>query len=271
MSQITPYQHVLGWCRDLPDHRDFLYSVPHDVLGNLPSSVDLRSTMPPVYDQGQIGSCTANAIGGAIQWDRMKMNQTPDFVPSRLFIYYNERAIERTVPLDAGAAIRDGIQSVVTKGVPDEALWPYIATPADPDTNLFPLGSAPRSDPPPAVWGAAWHYKTLSYARVTQTLSQLKGCLAQGYPFVFGFSVYSNIYDQFGNPVVTLNLPSSTDQLLGGHAVVAVGYQDATNMFIIRNSWGPNVMDNGYFYMSYPYLTDTNLTNDIWTIRGESA
>ena len=271
MSHITPYQHVLGWSRDLPDHRDYLYATPHDVLSSLPSSVDLRNTMPPVYDQGQIGSCTANAIAGAIQWDRMKMKQTPDFVPSRLFIYWNERSVERTVPLDAGAMIRDGIKVVATKGVPDETLWPYVATPADPNTNLFPIGSPPREDPPSSVWGAAWHHKTLTYARVTQSLSQLKGCLAAGYPFVFGFSVYSNIYDQFGEPVVTLNVPSSSDQLLGGHAVVGVGYSDTTGMFIIRNSWGPNVMDNGYFFMSYSYLTDANLANDIWTIRSESA
>ena len=271
MSRITPHQHVLGWTRDLPDHRDFLYSAPHDVLGSLPSTVDLRDTMPPVYDQKAIGSCTANAIAGAIQWDRLNKKQSPDFVPSRLFIYWNERAVERSVPFDAGAMIRDGIQVVATKGVPDEALWPYIATPADPDTGEFAIGSAPRNDPPPAVWGAAWHYKTLTYARVSQSLSQLKGCLAAGYPFVFGFSVYSNIYDMYGNPVTTLNLPSSSDRLLGGHAVLAVGYLESINMFIVRNSWGPNVMDQGYFYMSYPYMTDTNLVNDIWTIRSESA
>jgi C1A family cysteine protease len=271
LSQITPYQHVLGWSRDLPDHRDFLYSAPRDVVTSLPPAVDLRDSMPAVYDQGQIGSCTANAIGGAVQFDRLNTGKSPDFVPSRLFIYYNERAIERTVPLDAGAMIRDGIKVVATKGVPDETLWPYIATPADPDTNLFPLGSAPRSNPPPAVYGAAWHYKALTYSRVTQNLNQLKGCLAEGFPFVFGFTVYSNIYDASGNPVTILNLPSSSDQQLGGHAIAAVGYEDATSMFIIRNSWGPNVMDNGYFYMSYSYVTEASLSNDFWTIRTESA
>src|SRR5215472_16166590 len=84
----------LGWVRDLPDPRDRMYSAPLGLLQQLPPSADLRSQCPPVYDQGRIGSCTANAIAGAIQFDRRKSGENPDFVPSRLFIYYNERAME---------------------------------------------------------------------------------------------------------------------------------------------------------------------------------
>ena len=83
-----------GWVRDLPDHRDLLFSVSIGTLRKLPTSVDLRPGCPPVYNQGRIGSCTSNAIAAAIEFDRLKKRQAPDFVPSRLFIYYNERAIE---------------------------------------------------------------------------------------------------------------------------------------------------------------------------------
>ena len=106
----------LGWQPDLPDHRDLTFSAPMSVMAKLPASVDLRSGCPPVYDQGQIGSCTANAIAGAIEFDQRKQKLT-EFVPSRLFIYYNERDIEHTIPLDNGAQIRDGIKSVAKLGV----------------------------------------------------------------------------------------------------------------------------------------------------------
>ena len=104
-----------GWLPDLPDQRDHLYAAPVEMLGALPVRVDLRPLCPPVYDQGQLGSCTANAIAGAIEFDRMKQVLS-DFTPSRLFIYYNERAMEHTIDSDSGAQIRDGIKSVSQTG-----------------------------------------------------------------------------------------------------------------------------------------------------------
>ena len=102
-----------GWHPDLPDHRDLHYAVPHAVALALPASADLRPGCPPVYDQGQLGSCTANAIAGAIEFDQIK-EKLPEFTPFRLFIYYNERVIEHDVQSDNGAQIRDGIKSVLT-------------------------------------------------------------------------------------------------------------------------------------------------------------
>lgn len=271
MPLITPAGHGLGWRRDLPDHRDFAYAAPADVLTALPTKIDLRSDMPAVYDQQAIGSCTANAIAGAIQFDRSKLAETPDFVPSRLFIYWNERNMEHSVPLDAGAELRDGIKSISRYGAPPENDWPYVATPADPNTNLFPPNSAPVNKPSTAAYTEGAKHLALSYFRVQQTLSQLKGCLAQGFPFVFGFAVYSSIYDSHGQPVITLPMPRSSDAILGGHAVLAVGYQDSTNTFICRNSWGPSVQDHGYFYIPYAYLLDMNLAGDMWTVRKIAA
>lgn len=123
MSSIGHY----GWAPDLPDHRDLTYSAPAQFLMALPTMVDLRPQCPPVYDQGQLGSCTANSIGGAIQFEQMKQN-IANFTPSRLFIYYNERVIENTVNSDSGAQIRDGMKVVAKQGAPPETDWPYDIT-----------------------------------------------------------------------------------------------------------------------------------------------
>src|ERR1043166_8872390 len=101
-----------GWLPDLPDVRDVVYAAPRPLIRKLPSKVDLSKLCPPVYDQGQLGSCTANAIGAAFEFELRKQDTTKDFMPSRLFIYYNERVIEHTVNNDSGAMIRDGIKSV---------------------------------------------------------------------------------------------------------------------------------------------------------------
>src|SRR5215510_6651839 len=114
-----------GWVPDLPDHRDLSYSAPAQFLMALPTSIDLTSKCPPVYDQGQLGSCTGNAIAAAVQFAREKQKLQPDFVPSRLFIYYGERVIEGSVESDSGAQIRDGIKVVAKLGAPPESDWPY--------------------------------------------------------------------------------------------------------------------------------------------------
>jgi C1A family cysteine protease len=258
---------LYGWKPDLPDQRDHIYSAPLAKLKALPPKVDLRSKFPPPYDQAEIGSCTANAIAAAIQFDRRFNKMKPDFTPSRLFIYYNERAMEHTVASDAGAEIRDGIKSIAKQGVCPESLWPYSPVPADPKTDLFPPGAPETKRPPKKCYDAAKNYQAIAYQRLTNSLSQLKGCLAEGFPFVFGFTVYSSLYDSKGNPRARIPLPSAKDGVEGGHAVLAVGYDDKETVFIVRNSWGSDVQDKGYFYIPYAYVTDTNLADDIWTIR----
>jgi C1A family cysteine protease len=247
-----------GWLPDLPDHRDYRYTAPLALLRKLPANVDLRRNCPPVYDQGALGSCTANAIGAAVQFERIYAKQLPDFVPSRLFIYYNERVLEHSVLYDAGAYLRDGMKTVARQGVCDEVEWPY-------DIARF------AERPPAQCYTDALQYRTLKYARVTRTLRQMKGCLASGYPFVFGFTVY----ESFESDVVTVTgnvpMPASVEQVLGGHAVLAVGYDDHTQRFTFRNSWGARWGDQGYGTMPYPYLTNANLSDDFWTIRLESA
>lgn len=243
-----------GWVPDLPDARDHLYAAPIAMLKKLPAAVDLRSKFPPPYDQGQLGSCTGNAIAGALQFGRRKQKQKPDFTPSRLFIYYNERAMEGTVNVDSGAQIRDGIKSVVKQGACFEKTWPYQIT-------MFTV------KPSAPAYKEASKYQVTSYSRLTQTLTQLKGCLASGYPFVFGFTVYESFESTEVAKSGMMPMPAASEKVLGGHAVVAVGYNDASQRFIIRNSWGSHWGQKGYFTMPYAYITESNLADDFWTIR----
>jgi len=243
-----------GWQPDLPDFRDFSYAAPRAVIKTLPTKVDLRKQCPPVYDQGQLGSCTANAIGAAFQFELMKQDAANAFIPSRLFIYYNERVIEHSVNNDGGAQIRDGIKSVNKQGVCPEILWPY-------DTAKF------AKKPSDASFKAALKHQVLSYQRVTRTLSQMKGCLSDGFPFVFGFTVYDAFEAEQVAKTGKLNLPKKGETVVGGHAVMAVGYDDSTKRFIVRNSWGDNWGLKGYFTMPYDYLLQENLSDDFWTIR----
>jgi C1A family cysteine protease len=255
----VPSQHGgYGWIRDLPDARDFAYAAPlFRFPGGLPTSVDLRSECPPVYDQGQLGSCTANAIAGAMEFDQIKQGAS-GFVPSRLFIYYNERAIEGTIPQDAGAQIRDGVKSVATLGAPNETDWPY-------DVAQF------AHKPPPTAYTDAMQDVVTSYARVARDTTQMRGCLADGFPFVLGFTVYESFESQAVADSGILNMPASGEKVLGGHAVVAVGYDDSKRSFIIRNSWGSNWGLKGYFWMPYEYLQNDHLSSDFWTLRSVGA
>jgi C1A family cysteine protease len=231
-----------------------MYAAPPMVVAALPSKVDLRSKCPPVVDQGNLGSCTANAIGNAHRFGQMKQGQPNPFLPSRLFIYYNERAVEGTVNSDSGAMIRDGIKTIANQGACPEKLWPY---------NISKFTKKPSS----TCYKEALKHQAISYQRLVQSPSQMKGCLASGYPFVFGITVY----ESFESPAVaktgTVPMPGSGEKVLGGHAILAVGYDDAKQRFIVMNSWGTGWGDKGYFTIPYGYLADTDLAADFWTVR----
>ena len=250
---IIPQNRSFGWLPDLPDIRDQLYAAPMALMGALPAKADLRAQCPPVYDQGQLGSCTANAIAAALEFDRIKQ-RINDFTPSRLMIYYNERALEHTVKSDSGAQIRDGIKTVAKQGACPEPEWPY-------DPAKFAVR------PTPGCYADGLKYKALLYQRIVPTLGQLKGCLAAGLPFVFGFTVYESFESDEVAKTGIATMPAPGERAVGGHAVMGVGYDDSKQVFIVRNSWGPDWGMAGHFTIPMAYLTNSALSDDYWVIK----
>lgn len=240
-----------GWRPDIPDHRDFRLAAAWVDDAHLPTSVDMSGNFCPVWDQGELGSCTGHGIGAAVWYMNHKAHPQWDFAPSRLFIYYNERSIEGTIDQDAGALIRDGIKSVAKYGVCREDLWTY-------DTNKF------KDKPTAAAFSNALKHTALHYQRVPQVKNGIKTVLASGYPMVFGFSVYDYFESQEMASTGVLHMPTKTEKLLGGHAVCAVGYD--ANYILVRNSWGASWGLNGYFKMPWSYILNGDLADDLWII-----
>jgi C1A family cysteine protease len=243
-----------GWKPDLPDARDYPYKAVRPTAAKLPTKVDLRPSASPIEDQGSLGSCTANALAGAMEFLMVKGGQ-PYTDLSRLFVYYYERQMEGTVAYDSGAQLRTGIKVLAKQGACAESLWPYR-------TGKF------QDKPPAACSKDAADRQITGYFRLS-TLSDMRTCLADGYPFVFGFTVY----DAFESAQVAksgvLNLPKKGEAVVGGHAVLAVGYDDAKKRLLVRNSWGTGWGQKGHFTMPYAYASNTNLADDFWTIRSE--
>jgi C1A family cysteine protease len=243
---------VYGWLPDIPDNRDLMYGAVRKIPAKLPSKVDLSPGCSKVEDQSDLGSCTANALAGALEY-LMKKDKVKFSDMSRLFIYYNERVIEHSVMTDSGAMIRDGIKTLAKQGACTEKKWPYV---------IAKFAKKPTK----ACYTEALGYQILSYARLN-TRDEMRACLADGFPFVFGFSVYDGFETQQMSRTGVLDMPKKGERLLGGHAVLAVGYDDAAKRLIVRNSWGPKWGMKGYFTMPYGYVTNRNLSDDFWTIR----
>jgi C1A family cysteine protease len=246
-----------GWIPQLPDLRDAKLQI--DPVVSLPSSTDLTSTsdMPPVYDQGQLGSCTGNAIAGAVDFENHRQDAT-FLTPSRLWIYYQERVIEQTVSQDSGGQIRDGIKAVANLGVCPESDWPY-------DISTF------AHTPPQKDYTDAVKDRAVTYQAVPQDLFALKSVLAKGAVIVFGFTVYESFESQQVAATGIVPMPSPAEKVVGGHAVVLVGYDDANDRFRVRNSWGTGWGQDGYFEMPYLYVTSTSLASDFWVIQQTSV
>jgi len=257
MSIRSPLSnHFFGWRRDLPDARDYKLLDYETLLpaAALPSSVDMRQQCPPIYDQGNLGSCTANSIGGGVQFLQMKQ-QISNFTPSRLFIYFQERLDQGDTANDTGASIRESAKAVANYGAPPETDWPYVIT-------HF------AEKPPANAYSDGLLTKVTQYLAVAQSAQQMKSCLASGFPIHVGFSVYSSFESAAVAQSGVVPMPNlAVERLLGGHAVMVIGYNDASGTWLCRNSWGTGWGMSGYFTMPYAYLTDPNLSDDFWTLR----
>lgn len=237
------------WVPDKVDTRDYKYAVTNKVQSDI---VDLRSYCTTIENQGNLGSCTGQAIAGAIELLNKRNNKQNDI--SRLFIYYHERLLEGTVNYDAGAYIRDGIKACYTYGAPLESYWPY-------DIAKF------RIKPNNIAVSDALKRKVRLYERVANH----NGCLdaiANGYPVTIGFNVYSSFESSTVARTGMMPYPNTrTERLLGGHAVLLVGYNKNTQNYIVRNSWGASWGDRGYFYMPFKVIQNPIMSSDFWVIK----
>lgn len=246
---------VYLWKKDNPDFRDrYLEHKKHELLKFNTSCIDLRDKCPKIYNQGSLGSCTANSIAAAYEFDMIKQKESNIFTPSRLFIYYNERDMENTINYDSGAQIRDGMRSINKIGICPEKLWPY-------NINKYTY------KPSHYLYDIAKKHRSILYSRVQQNLNDLKLTLSKGYPIIFGFSVYESFESKSVAEKGIMTMPKQNEKLLGGHAVLAVGFNDETKTFIVRNSWGTTWGDSGYFYMPFEYITNKNLASDFWVLE----
>lgn len=239
------------WVADKPDARDKIYQPTG--LGTAINAIDLRQYCTPIENQGQLGSCTGNAIAGAIELLNKRNKKQTDI--SRLFIYYYERLYEGTVNYDSGAYIRDGIRVTYTYGAPLESYWPYII-------------SAYRTKPTTTAITDAAKRKVTLYQRALDHNACIDA-LTNGYPVVIGFTVYASF--ETGNWDSTTGImpyPNvNTEQILGGHCVLLVGFDKTTQRYIARNSWGSGWGKSGYFYMPFQVIQNTNMSSDFWVIK----
>jgi len=233
---------------------------PHhtfDSDSSITSSVDLRDKCPPVYDQGQLGSCTANALAGAYEFNEMQADQQVVGTPSRLFIYYNERAQEGDVSDDAGAFTGDGVNGMHTLGVVSESDWPY-------DVSKF------ADKPPQELFDSATSNTVTTFKQLTQDQDQIKQSLYQGYPVLFTADIFPAFEGTDVGQSGQVPMPSSGETSSGGHALLIVGFDDDKQTFIVRNSWGASWGDQGYCYFPYAYVLDQTYTSQIWVLLGVS-
>lgn len=264
-------KRILNWRPSLPDQRDFSYHhielmAPSAVL---PPLIDLEPRCPPIFDQGQMGSCSGNSSGNAanfLQLEELLLAKPPGSAPqvfdpckfdsvSRLFIYYGEREMEGSINQDAGATtLRDACKVLTKTGACRESLWPY-------KQNL--LTQRPSSV---AYTEAAKHKVPLYYA-LQQSAYELKRCLANGYPFMFGVVVYGSFMDEAAGATGIIPMPGMFESTEGGHAILCVGYDDHKQLFKFQNSWGTGWGDRGYGYLPYHYMLNPNLSDDHFTLR----
>ena len=236
------------------DSRDHIYSTPPLKKITNVTSIDLRNLCSTIEDQENLGSCTGQAFAGIAEF--LKKQQNINIEISRLFIYYNERLLRKTINYDSGATIRDGIKACSMYGCCSENLYPHII-------KDF------TKKPSEAAYLDGSKCKAVSYKSI-KNFDDMKKALINKNPVIIGFIVYSS-FNKI-NKTGIMSYPSTTkERVLGGHAVVIVGFNDNylnTNKgyFICRNSWGVNWGDKGYFYMPYDVIKNRNMSFDFWII-----
>lgn len=256
-------KRIYGWIPSVPDHRDKMYALnamQKDAAGTLPASTNNRTLVTWVLNQLALGSCTANAASSFVRI-LMLLCGVPDFLSSRLAIYYEERKAQKTVSKDSGATITECFKVLSKQGTFPETEWPY-------DITKF------KKAPPKASVKEGLKTVVESYQRLDNTnLIELKTCLAAKFPIEFGFSVYESFESDEVAKTGLVPMPGKNERLLGGHANVIIDYDDNKvvhghkGAFYVLNSWGEEWGLKGFYWIPYAYLTNANLADDFWTAR----
>lgn len=247
-----------GWRPELPDVRDKRFSVLRASLkAALPQHVDLRDKMPPVVDQGQTNSCVGNAIAALVDFLHVDpVYASGAFMPSsRRFIYWQARAREGWEDTDDGAYIRDGMKSLTAEGAPHELACRFDAAKIN-------------TKPQKVAFTQATNRRKIGSYHALETLDEMKACLAEGFPFVVGITVYTKFLSDDTAQAGEVNMPDpNNERAEGGHAILVVGYDESAQRFIWRNSWGDGWGALGYGTIPYAYLNNRDLADDLWTAR----
>jgi len=245
----NPITHKYGWKRGLPVFGGKQFEIPPATAA--PMRADLGPGMPPVYDQGNLGSCTANAGGGLAQFLTKKLGWK-NYLPARLAMYYWTRLAESNVMDDTGASLSATATMMKNRGVPNEVNWPYIISrfQVKPTANVEANGR---------------QHLVLDPMQVRQKMDDIRSCISLGYPIMFGFTVYESFETDAVRLGGIMPMPRQGELILGGHAVLAFAYDDYTRMVKCRNSWGYRWGLNGSFWMPYDYISNPWFADDFWT------
>ena len=248
-----------GWIRDPKDPKDRMMAAHHPVITrDLPEETDLTGDFPEIFDQGQEGSCVWNATVAVEMFCQEKQASKTIEMMSRNFGYYMTRAKEGTCKEDVGCCIRNAMWIAAHFGIPHESTWPY-----NPDT-LFTLPSF-------KAFREAKQHQSLEYFRVDWTdLKEVMGCLADGWPIVFGMSIYESFESATTQKSGVVPVPNtSSEKSYGGHCMVIVGYKWVGEelFFKVRNSWGDKWGQAGHCWIPAQIITSPVLSDDFWTIR----
>ena len=236
-----------------PDSRDLVYKSKNV---KVPNSIDLRQYDSRIENQEDLGSCTANAITSCYEVMTKILYPTKFVELSRLFVYYHSRLYYDEIDLDHGSYIRDGLKSVKNYGVCSEDLWPY-----NPDNFT--------QQPQPRCYLDATYRKITNYT-ILYTNDEIKEVLSGKRPVVLGMEIFFNFSNvEKNNPIVSM--PNYITYSLGMHAVLIMGYDDSTNMFLIKNSYGNNWGDNGYGYLPYDYVSNYGFERWCFDISNSSS
>lgn len=244
-----------GWRQSQPRMHDRTrrFAATRKLVSATPNSFDLTPQCPPIWDQDQTGDCVEFTSNRLFVFNLMRQG-LPLFTPSHLFLYWNTRVIEGTETSDSGSTIDDAIQSLTLIGVCPDYFWPYD------ETKVL-------VEPPPAAYAAATPNLCLTSQIVDRDLGQMQACIAGGFPFGFGFSVYDSFESDQVAATGIVPMPQTGEEYQGGHAVTCVGYDRTKKMFLVQNSWGADWGLKGEFWIPFDYLMDENLSDDFKVIN----